>query len=105
MSPRKCWSSEGDQVDKSTIGLIQLDSEQAQTELEAAEAAYEAARLESDNDIDARYAQRTLEVRERELDKSIDANRQFSGSISPSGDRRVEIGRGPIAAGDRTGRA
>jgi len=62
--------------------LVQLDSEQAQTELEAARAAYEAVRLESDNDVNTRYAKRTLEVRQRELEQSMNANRQFAGSIS-----------------------
>jgi multidrug efflux pump subunit AcrA (membrane-fusion protein) len=73
--------AEGDQVD---VGhrLVLLDSQQATTELEAARAAYEAARLQSDNDVDARYARRTLQVRQRELQQSIDANRRFAGSIS-----------------------
>ncbi len=82
--------SEGDQVDKG-CRLIQLDSEQAETELEAARAAYEAAGLESGNDVDARYAKRTLEVRQQELTQSIDANRQFSGSVSDAEIAKQEL--------------
>jgi RND family efflux transporter MFP subunit len=72
---------EGDPIGLDTP-IAQLDDEQAETELEAAEAAYEAARLEADNDVDARYAQRTLEVRQRELQQSVDANRTYSGAVS-----------------------
>lgn len=73
--------AEGDQVD---VGrpMIRLDDEQVRTELEATKAAYEAARLKADNDVDARYAQRTLEVRTRELEQSVEANRGFAGAIS-----------------------
>jgi macrolide-specific efflux system membrane fusion protein len=73
--------AEGDQVEAGRR-LVQFDAEQAQTELEAAQAGYEAARLESDNDVDARYAKRTLEVRQRELEQSMIANNQFPGSVS-----------------------
>ncbi len=62
--------------------IAQLDDEQAKTELVASEAAYEAAHLEADNDVDARYARRTLEVRQRELQQSLDANRTYSGAVS-----------------------
>lgn len=72
---------EGDPVALDTP-IAQLDDGQAETELKAAEAAYEAARLEADNDVDARYAQRTLEVRQRELQQSLDANRAYSGAVS-----------------------
>ncbi len=43
--------------------MIQFDDDQASTELGAAEAAYQAARLESKNDVDARYLDRTRDVR------------------------------------------
>ncbi len=73
--------AEGDQVDAGQ-GLVQFDAEQAQTELDAARAGYDAARLESDNDVSERYATRTLEVRQRELQQSMEANTQFTGSVS-----------------------
>jgi macrolide-specific efflux system membrane fusion protein len=73
--------AEGDQVE-SGRRLVQFDEEQAQTELEAARAGYDAARLQSDNDVSERYATRTLEVHQRELQQSMEANSQFTGSIS-----------------------
>ncbi len=73
--------SEGDQVE-SGRRLVQFDAEQAQTELDAARAGYDAARLESDNDVSERYATRTFEVRQRELQQSVEANSQFTGSVS-----------------------
>ncbi|MGI9471071.1 MAG: efflux RND transporter periplasmic adaptor subunit [Rubripirellula sp.] len=69
------WVGEGDD-------LVRFDSEQAETELDAARAAYEAARLAGDSDVDARYAKRTLEVHERELEQSEIANQSFPGAIS-----------------------
>jgi macrolide-specific efflux system membrane fusion protein len=82
--------AEGDQVAVQTP-LVQLDSEQAKTELEAAQAAYEAARLEGENDVDARYAKRTLEVRQRELQQSEIANRQFPGSVSQTEIAKLQL--------------
>ena len=75
--------AEGDPVKAGTL-LVQFDDEQAQTELEAARASYEAARIESDNDVNTRYAKRTLEVRQRELEQSLAANQQFEGAVSES---------------------
>ncbi len=73
--------SEGNQVTIDDL-LAKLDDQQAKTELEAAQAAYDAARLESDNDVDARYAVRTLEVRQRELDQSLETNEGVPGAVS-----------------------
>lgn len=82
--------AEGDQVE-SGRRLVQLDSLQARTELEAAHAAYDAARLQSDNDVDERFARRTLEVRQRELQQSMDANSQFPGSISETEIAKLQL--------------
>ena len=73
--------SEGQKVEAGTR-LVLLSDEQAKTELEAAKAAFEAARLASANDVDQRYAQRTLEVRQRELQQSEIANSSFRGTVS-----------------------
>ncbi len=73
--------AEGDRVESGQV-LVQLDDGQAQSEWQAAMAALEAAKLESENDVDARYAKRTLEVRQRELDQSRQANEAFPGAIS-----------------------
>ncbi len=73
--------SEGELVE---VGhrMVQLDDQQVRTEYEASQAAFEAARMEADNDVDARYAKRTLEVRIRELEQSLEANQGFAGAIS-----------------------
>ncbi len=64
--------------------LAQLDAEIAEAELVAAEAAYEAARLQSVNDVDRQFAIRSLEVRVKELEQSEIANRRYSGSVTDS---------------------
>ena len=64
--------------------LVQLDADHVKTEMEAAAAAFEAARMEGENDIDARYAQRSLEYHLRELEQSRQANTQFDGAVSDS---------------------
>lgn len=77
----RVFVAEGDRVELG-CELAQFDSQQAETELEAARAAYDAARLEGDNDVNVRYAKRTLEVRQQELKQSMDANSKFAGSVS-----------------------
>ncbi len=81
---------EGDQV---TLGksLVRLRADQAETELVAAQAAYEAARLDSTNDVDERYARRTLQVRERELQQSLEANRNFAGTVSETEIEKLKL--------------
>lgn len=61
--------------------MIRLQAEVVRTELEAARAAARAARVAAENDVDTRYARRTLEVRERELAMSQGANESFAGAI------------------------
>ena len=72
--------TEGEQITAGTL-IVQFDSERVQTELTAAVAAHEAVRMQAASDIDARYASRTLEVRERELQQSRNANEKFDGAI------------------------
>ncbi len=74
---------EGDRVEPGDR-LIQLDTEQAQTELEAAKATHDATKLQSDNNVHVRYAQRTMEVRQRELEQSHEANQRYAGTVSES---------------------
>ncbi len=62
--------------------LAQLDAEIAEAELVAAEAIYQAAKLESENDIDRQFALKTLGVRERELAQSEQANRRYAGTVT-----------------------
>jgi macrolide-specific efflux system membrane fusion protein len=75
--------SEGDRV-KLGDRLVQLDTEQAKTELEAAKATLDAATLQSANDVNVRYARRTMEVRQRELEQSLEANQRLPGTFSES---------------------
>lgn len=82
--------AEGDQVEVGQL-LVQLDDDQVLAELEAAESAFEAAELVSTNDVDARYAKRTLDVRQRELEQSLIANRQFPGSISETEIAKLQL--------------
>jgi macrolide-specific efflux system membrane fusion protein len=86
----KVDTSEGDVVKVGT-SLIQLNAEQAETELLAARSAYEAARLESANDVDERYARRTLEVRQRELEQSQQANLNFLGTVSETEIEKLKL--------------
>ena len=72
---------EGDFVRANTV-VVQLADELAERELAAAEAAWEAMRLESDNDAAVRYAQRTLEVRAHKLKQSTLANDIYQGSVT-----------------------
>ena len=62
--------------------LVELRSEMAQRELEAARSALEAATLKSENDVNLRYAQRTLQVRENEMKQSQIANETYAGAVS-----------------------
>lgn len=82
--------AEGDQVD---VGrpMVLLDDEQVRTELDATRAAFDAARLKADNDVDARYAKRTLEVRTRELEQSVEANEGFAGAISSTEIAKLQL--------------
>lgn len=72
---------EGDMVEIDTP-LVRLSSELAEKELIAAEASLEAALMESDNDVDLRYARRTMEVRQNEMRQSKLANQTYAGAVS-----------------------
>lgn len=73
--------TEGDQIDAGTL-LVRLEASRAKTELAAAKAAYQAAKIQSSNDVDERYARRTLSVSEREYRQSVAANERFAEAVS-----------------------
>ncbi len=73
--------SEGDAVNDGDR-LALLDDELAQAEYLAAEKAFEAAELQANNDVDARFAIRTLDVRQREYQQSEAANKTYRGTVS-----------------------
>ncbi|TWU35095.1 efflux RND transporter periplasmic adaptor subunit [Novipirellula artificiosorum] len=75
--------AEGDQIEQGRL-LVQLDDSMARTECEAAVAAMEAAKIRSDDDVDARYARRALDFHIRELQQSEQANVRFAGAVSDS---------------------
>ncbi|MEL6110361.1 MAG: HlyD family efflux transporter periplasmic adaptor subunit [Planctomycetota bacterium] len=72
---------EGDRV-AIDAPLVRLNRDLAQDELGAAKAALEAATLRSENDVNLRYARRTLQVRENEMRQSEIANETYSGAVS-----------------------
>lgn len=72
---------EGSQSDPGQ-SLIRFEDSEAQAEFVASRAAFEAARVEADNDVDARYARRTFEVNQRELQQSEKANQSYAGAVS-----------------------
>ena len=86
----KVDAAEGDVVEPGAP-LVRLNTDQAETELLAANSTYEAARLESANDVDERYARRTLEVRQRELMQSEQANRTFGGTVSETEIEKLKL--------------
>ena len=71
--------------------MVQLNADQVSTELSAARAASQAAQLEAANDVDIRYAERTLEVRRRELQQNVEANQGFAGAISDTEIAKLEL--------------
>lgn len=73
----------GDRVGKDD-DLVRFDAEHAETEYEATRAAYDAAKLTGESDVDERYARRTLEMQEQELERSRIANESYAGTISLS---------------------
>lgn len=62
--------------------LVRMRSELAEKELLAVKASLDAARLESDNDVNLRYASRAFEVREHEMRQSRLANQTYAGAVS-----------------------
>ena len=81
---------EGDRV-RVGQAMVRLNADQVATELRAAQAAYEAAQMKAGNDVDARYAKRTLEVRQRELQQNREANEGFAGAISDTEIAKLEL--------------
>jgi len=72
---------EGDFVEQNAeIG--QLDSEMAQIDQSLASIEFEISRLRADNDIDRRFANKSLEVAKNELTRSMESVTNFPRSIS-----------------------
>lgn len=87
---REIVIKEGDSIQKGDL-LAGLDDRQARAELVVAEAAHQAARIQASNDVGIRYAQRTMDVRQRELTQSEDANARYSGSVTATEIDRLQL--------------
>ncbi len=81
---------EGQRLDEGTL-LVQLDDQHAQAESRAAVEALHVAELESESDVDLRYAEMTLAVHQKEYEHSRSANERFAGSVSQSDLRRQQL--------------
>ena len=62
--------------------LVRLGDELARAELIATQRAFDGAEIQAGNDVDARFASRTLDVRIREYEQSVAANRKFARTVS-----------------------
>lgn len=82
--------SEGGKVNTNTP-LARLRSDVAEKELVAAKAALDAAKLKSENDVNLRFAKRTLQVRQHELEQSQLANQLYAGAVSEMELREVQL--------------
>jgi macrolide-specific efflux system membrane fusion protein len=82
--------SEGDRVDADTV-LVDLADDLAAEELAAARAALQTTRLESQNDVAVRYAERTLEVNAHKLKQSGVANETYRGAVTDLELRQLQL--------------
>ncbi len=71
--------------------IAQLDDRRARAELAVATQALHSAQLESENDVDRRFASKSLTVQQQELEKSRAANDRFAGSVSDTEMRRKQL--------------
>ncbi|QEG42829.1 efflux RND transporter periplasmic adaptor subunit [Roseimaritima ulvae] len=82
--------TEGQSLEPDAL-IAQLDDRHAQAELRAAMESLQVAILESENDVDLRYAEMTLAVHQKEYEHSQSANTRFAGSVSQSELRRLQL--------------
>ncbi|MEM0924833.1 MAG: HlyD family efflux transporter periplasmic adaptor subunit [Planctomycetota bacterium] len=81
---------EGTSIAAGTV-LVQLKRDLAEKEVRAATASLQAARLESDNDVNLRFAKRSLLVREHELRQSELANETYAGAVTEMELREIRL--------------
>jgi len=81
---------EGDVVKcASRLGLI--DDELILVQKESAQLEHQVAKLQSENDVDQRYAKKSLEVAGSELTRSIDSNEIYEDSVSLTEIERLRL--------------
>lgn len=81
---------EGHPVDEGQT-LVQMDATRATAESVAARAAYRGALIQAENDVNTRYARRTLDVRRREMSQSVEANDRYPGSVTATEIDRLQL--------------
>lgn len=71
--------------------IARLDDSRARAELSSARAALRAATIQAENNVNTRYAERTLDVRQRELQQSTEANQRYAGSVTATEIDRLRL--------------
>ena len=71
--------------------LAQIDDRQAQLRKEAAGLERDAAQAQADNDIEVRYAIKSFELAEAELNQDLEINRKSPGAVSAAEVRRKRL--------------
>lgn len=81
---------EGDIVKQDDV-LAQIDDRQAQLQKLSAEAERDAAQAKAEDDIDVRYAVKSLELAEAELNQDLEIKRRTSGAVTDAEIRRKQL--------------
>jgi len=87
---RKLIVREGTVVRKGQV-LGVIDDRLAAVERKLATSEYEIARLQSESDIDERFAKKSLAVAQSELKRSEEANQRFANSVSKTELERLQL--------------
>lgn len=85
-----CYVKEGDIV-KIGQKLGAIDDRLAKVEMELAKLDHQIAKLRSQNDVDERYAIKSLEVSQSELKRSVEANDLYAASVSQTELERLQL--------------
>lgn len=82
--------TEGDVVQQGQL-LAQIDDRQPQLQKEAALLERDVAQTRADDDIEVRYAEKSFELAQAELQRDLDINRKSPGSVPESEVRRKQL--------------
>ena len=80
----------GDEVSEYSV-LLQLDQSTQRTAVAGAKAQWEIAKEEAQNDVNVRFAKKSVEVAADELRRSRQARHRFAGAVSGSEIQRQEL--------------
>lgn len=81
---------EGQLVQKDDL-LAQIDDRQAQLQKQSAEAERDAAQAKADDDIDVRYATKSYELAEAELNQDLEIKKKSPGAVSSAEIERKKL--------------